>query len=167
MPLDRLIAPRMPGLRLEGAPVFGTEHFRAIPRTLEHQVECRRDEPDRARRRGQRAKRAAHAVDARARDRRASVPVRDDRPVDLRAQREVELQSRTTEARALPRGTGGKDDAEPRREPHRLFAAADELAAVVDRDVAERATSARGLERQRVAELIALRAGRPFLGEGE
>ena len=123
---------------LGGAQVRVVERFRAVPRALEHEVEVRREQPDGARRRSQRTKRAVRAVHVRARDRRASVPVRDDR-----ARSSFVLNGRLSwsagpaEAGTLSRASGGDDDAESRREPDRLLAAPDELAAVVDDDVAE------------------------------
>src|SRR6478672_12256175 len=107
------------------------------------------------------------AIRGRASDGRAQVPVRDDRAVELRAQRQVELDAGPTESGALSRAAGGNDDAESRREPHRLLTAPDRLASVVEHDVAERAPSDAGLQGERVAELVALRGRRPFLREGE
>src|SRR5947208_3293523 len=82
-----------------------------------------REQPDRTRRSRQRAERAMRAVHIGVRDGRAGVPVRDELPIDLRAQRKVDLEPGSAQPRALPRASGRQDDTESWREPHGLLAA--------------------------------------------
>jgi hypothetical protein len=93
--------------------------------------------------------------------------VRDERAIDLHAQRKVELHPDPAGTGALAHATRGKHGTQTRREPDRLLVAAQHLSAVVEGDVAERGPRAgRRLKQQRVAQLVALRGERPFLREG-
>src|SRR6185436_19963179 len=82
------------------------------------------------------------------------------------AERKVQLQPRSADAGSLPRAPRWQHETQSGREPDGIVVVAEELAAIVDRRIADRRARAdRRLEWKSVAQLVELTAEWPLLGE--
>src|SRR6185436_13822074 len=147
----------------------GGEGLGPIPPRLQHQVEGRPGEPDQPLRGEDGVEirlRAALAVGTEGAS-AAEVPVRHQAVHDDERDRQVELDARSTRAEPVVDVARRQQHAHSRRERQPRAAVAEQLVAVVDRDVAEPAVAVSARERHGVAQLVAEAGRRPLLREVE